>query len=386
MTPRPSSAGGPAQALRRQTPIIIAGGGTGGHTSPALAVADLLRARALACAWIGSRGGIEARRAPERGIPYLAISTGKLRRSWTWRNAVDLLLRVPAGILGAAWLLARLRPRVVFATGGFVALPVVVAAAVLRIPIVVHEQVTVPGLANRIAARLARRVAVTFAESAHHFPAGRTIVTGNPLRAELRAGSRADAVARFGLDPALPLVYVTGGAQGAQRINRAVGEILGPLLEHAQVIHQCGDHPATGDRQWLEARRAALPPGPAARYTIVPWVGAELGGIYAAAALVVARAGAGTVNECCQLGVPALYIPLPGTRGDEQTANARLVERAGGAAVLPQSELTPERLLAEVRGLLADPQRLKHMAERSRTLAVPDAAERIVDLLTEVWR
>ncbi len=366
--------------------MIIAGGGTGGHTSPGLAVAALLRERAVAIAWIGSRAGVEARRAPERSIPYFAIPTGKLRRAWAWQNVADLLVNVPAGVLGAARLLRRLRPRVVFATGGFVALPVVLAAAALRIPIVVHEQVTVPGLANRIAARLARRIAITFAESARHFPAGRTVVTGNPLRPELRAGSRAEAATRFGLDPALPLVYVTGGAQGAQRINRAVGEILAPLLGLAQVIHQCGDNPATGDRPWLEARRAALPPALAARSTVVPWVGDELAGIYAAAALVVARAGAGTVNECCQLGVPALYIPLPGTRGDEQMANARLVERAGGAVVLPQSELTPERLLAEIQRLLADPQRLKQMGEHAMRLAVPDAAERLVALLTETWR
>ncbi len=349
-------------------------------------MAALLGERSVPCAWIGSRTGVEARRAPECGIPYFAIPTGKLRRYWAWQNVADLLLNVPAGVLGAARLLRRLRPRVVFATGGFVALPVVLAAAALRIPIVVHEQVSVPGLANRIAARFARQIAITFSDSARHFPVARTVVTGNPLRPELRAGARADAVARFGLDAALPLVYVTGGVQGAKRINRVVGETLVPLLEHAQVIHQCGDNPATGDCEWLEARRGLLPPALAARFTILPYVGAELAGIYAAAALVVGRAGAGTVNECCQLGVPALYIPLPGTRGDEQTANARLVERAGGAAVLLQSELTPERLLAEVRRLLADPQRLKEMGERARTLAIPDAAERLVALLTASWR
>ena len=121
----------------------------------------------------------------------------------------------------------------------------------------------------------------------------------------------------------------------------------------------------------------------ARRYTIRPWVGAELAGIYAAAALVVSRAGAGTVNECCQLGIPALYIPLPGTRGDEQTANARLVGRAHGCSILPQPGLTPELLLERITSLLADPARLKDMGERARVLAVPDAAERIVDLLLE---
>ena len=388
MTPRTSSAGGSAQALRRPTPVdvVIAGGGTGGHTSPGLAVAALLRERSRTCAWIGSRSGIEAQRVPQSGIPYIAISTGKLRRYWAWQNVADLLVNVPAGTLSVLRILRTLRPRVVFGTGGFVALPVVLGAALLRVPVVLHEQTAVPGLANRIGARFARRIAVTFPDRAGRLPAARVVVTGNPLRPELRAGSRSSAIARFQLDPAVPLVYVTGGAQGAHRINRVVGDALASLTEQAQLIHQCGENPATGDRRWLEDRRAALPPALARRYTVVPYIGAELAGIYAAAALVVARAGAGTVNECCQLGVPALYVPLPGTRGDEQTENARIVERVGGAVVLPQSMLTTERLVREIRALLADPAGLKQMGEHARTLAVPDAAERIVALLWDFCR
>jgi UDP-N-acetylglucosamine--N-acetylmuramyl-(pentapeptide) pyrophosphoryl-undecaprenol N-acetylglucosamine transferase len=364
--------------------VVITGGGTGGHTSPGLAVATQLRERGVTHAWIGSRDGVEARRAVEQGIPYHAIPTGKLRRYWAWRNVTDLTVNVPAGVARAWTLLRRLRPSVVLATGGFVALPVALAAALARVPVVVHEQTAVPGLANRITARRARRIAVTFAESARHFPAARVVVTGNPLRSDLRAGSRADAIARFGLDAALPLVYVTGGALGAHAINRAVGEIVGDLLEQAQVIHQCGDNATTADREWLLARREALPPALARRYTVRPWVGAELAGIYAAATLVVSRAGGGTVNECCQLGLPALYIPLPGASGDEQTANARLVGRAGGCSIVPQASLTPELLLERIRGLLADPARLKEMGERARALAIPDATDRLVDLLLEV--
>ena len=363
--------------------VVIAGGGTGGHTSPGLAVATLLRERSKTCAWIGSRTGIEAQRVPPTGIPYVAISTGKLRRYWAWQNVADLAVNVPAGAVGAIRALRALRPRVVFGTGGFVALPVVFGAALLRVPVVLHEQTAVPGLANRVCARFARRIAVTFPDREGKFPASRVVVTGNPLRPELRQGSRSSVIAQFQLDPAVPLVYVTGGAQGAHRINRVVGDALPQLTEHAQIIHQCGDNPTTGDRRWLEERRAALPPALARRYTVVPYVGAELAGIYAATALVVARAGAGTVNECCQLGVPALYIPLPGTRGDEQTENARMVERLGGAVVLPQSMLTTARLVEDIRGLLADPARLKQMGEHARTLAVPDAAERIVAVLSE---
>jgi UDP-N-acetylglucosamine--N-acetylmuramyl-(pentapeptide) pyrophosphoryl-undecaprenol N-acetylglucosamine transferase len=163
-----------------------------------------------------------------------------------------------------------------------------------------------------------------------------------------------------------------------------VGEVLADLLAHAQCLHQCGDNRATGDREWLQARHAALTPALAARYALRPWVGDELAHVYAAAALVVSRAGAGTVNECCQLGVPALYIPLPGAAGDEQTANARLVARAGGCDILPQAGMTPSLLLERIQALLADPGRLKEMGERARSLAVPDAADRIVDLLLEV--
>jgi UDP-N-acetylglucosamine--N-acetylmuramyl-(pentapeptide) pyrophosphoryl-undecaprenol N-acetylglucosamine transferase len=176
-------------------------------------------------------------------------------------------------------------------------------------------------------------------------------------------------------------VYVTGGAQGAHRINRAVGDALPALLEHVQIVHQCGDNPTTGDHAWLLERTAALPARLAARYVVTPFVGAELADLFAAASLLISRAGAGTVNECCQLGVAALYIPLPGTRGDEQSANARLVAGVGGAEVLPQDALTPAALADRVIGLVATPHRLKEMGERAISLAVPDAAARIADLL-----
>lgn len=363
--------------------VVIAGGGTGGHTSPGLAVASALRARGADCAWIGSRDGIEARRVPEAGLPFYAIPTGKLRRYWSWQNVGDLAINVPAGLVRAVALLGVLRPDVVFGTGGYVALPVVLAAAARRIPIVVHEQTAVPGLANRLAAPFARAVALTFPESGSAFDAQRCVVTGNPLRPELRGGSREGAITTFALAPGLPLVYVTGGSLGAHRINRAIGDALPALLDGAQVIHQCGDNPETGDRQWLESRRAALPPSLRDRYGVVPYIGAELADVYAAASLVVGRAGAGTVNECCQLGLAALYIPLPGTSGDEQTANALLVESAGGCFVLRQADLTPERLAATVRELLADPARLSAMGSRARSVAVPDAAERIANLLVK---
>jgi UDP-N-acetylglucosamine--N-acetylmuramyl-(pentapeptide) pyrophosphoryl-undecaprenol N-acetylglucosamine transferase len=365
--------------------VVVTGGGTGGHTSPGLAVAAALGARGLQCVWIGSRQGIEAARVPEAGIPFHAIPTGKLRRYWAWQNLADLTVRVPAGIWRAFWLLGQIRPDAVFATGGFVAVPVVLAAALRRIPVVIHEQTAVPGLATRLCARFARSIALTFPGSGG-LPADRCVVTGNPLREELRAGSRERAIERFGLDAAVPLIYVTGGAQGAHRLNRVVGAALPALLDAAQIIHQCGDNRTTGDRGWLEARRAALPAGLRARYRVQPWIGDELADVFAAVWLVVSRAGAGTVNECCQLGLAALYVPLPGASGDEQTANARLVEAVGGCVVLPEPQLTDGSLAATVGQLLRAPERLKLMGERARSLAQPDAAHRIADLCVQVAR
>src|SRR5262245_35130014 len=218
--------------------VIITGGGTGGHTSAGLAVASVLRTRGDAVFWIGSRGGIEARRAPEAGIPFHPISAGKLRRYWDWQNLPDLAWRAPTGVLQSLGLLRRLEPDLVFATGGFVALPPAVAARAAGVPLVVHEQTSVPGLANRIAGRLARRIAITFPMTGGGFPAARTTLTGNPLRPELSGGSREEGCRLFALDPRLPTVYVTGGAQGSHAINRTVGEVLDELLAHAQVIHQ----------------------------------------------------------------------------------------------------------------------------------------------------
>jgi UDP-N-acetylglucosamine--N-acetylmuramyl-(pentapeptide) pyrophosphoryl-undecaprenol N-acetylglucosamine transferase len=367
----------------RPLSVVFAGGGTGGHTAAGLALAKALRARLggdVQLAWIGSQAGVEATWVPAAGIGYHAIPTGKLRRQLAWRNVTDLTLRVPAGFGRAYALLGRLRPAIVVATGGFVAVPTAVAAAARRLPLLVHEQVVVPGLANRIIGRLADRVAVTFAASAGAFPRAKVVVTGNPIRPELLGGQRARAFERFGLDPARPLLYITGGALGAHRVNRIVGAALPALLEVTQIVHQCGDN-TYDDLAWLRGAASRLPSALTGRYRVTALVGEELGDLYAAASLVLGRAGAGTVTELAALGVPAILVPLPGARGDEQTANARVLADAGAAVLVPEPKLTPERLVREVTALLADPDRRHAMAGRARALATPDAAERLVDLV-----
>jgi UDP-N-acetylglucosamine--N-acetylmuramyl-(pentapeptide) pyrophosphoryl-undecaprenol N-acetylglucosamine transferase len=369
--------------------VVIAAGGTGGHTSAGLAVAAALVAGGTEVHWIGSHEGVEARRVPEAGVPFYSISTGKLRRYWDRKNVSDLLLRVPAGF-GQSWgLLRRLKPAVLFSAGGFVSVPPALAARALGIPIVVHEQTAVPGLANRITARFAARIAVSvpqtsFPQSGRGFPADRVVLTGNPVRGEVLGGSREGALGHFGFDATVPLVYVTGGAQGSHRINRVVGEALPRLLVICQILHQCGDNGETGDFTWLQERARLLPSAARPRYAVRPYVGAELRDVYAAAALLVGRSGAGTVTECCNLGVPAVFIPLPGASGDEQAANARLVERAGGAVVLPQGDLTAESLTDTLTRLLADRAALQAMGARARALAIPDAAQRLARIIREV--
>ena len=288
------------------------------------------------------------------------------------------------GFLQSWKLLRRLRPAVLFSVGGFVSVPPALAARALGIPIVIHEQTAVPGLANRITGRFAARIAVSFPAAGQGFPADRVVLTGNPVRSEILGGSREAALGRFGFDAALPLVYVTGGAQGSHRINRVVGDALPQLLAICQILHQCGDNAETGDHLWLLERARALPSATRPCYAVRPYVGAELRDVYAAAAVLVGRSGAGTVTECCNLGVPAVFIPLPGASGDEQTANARAVEAAGGAVVLPQGDLTAERLVGTLTHLLADRAGLHAMGTRARALAVPDAAQRLVRLIREV--
>ena len=387
--PGPNAPGGarPSAPVPPLT-VVFAGGGTGGHTAAGLAIATALSARlgdGVRLAWIGSQTGVEATWVPAAGIPYDAIPTGKLRRQLAWRNVTDLTIRVPAGFGRAFALLGRLRPDVVVATGGFVAVPTAVAAAARRCPLLVHEQVVVPGLANRLIGRVADKVAVTFAASASAFPPQKVAVTGNPIRPALLSGRRERAFERFGLDPSAPVTYVTGGALGAHRVNRVVGAALGALLPLTQVVHQAGDN-VQGDLAWLASEAARLSPALRARYHVTAHIGAELGDLYAAASLVIGRAGAGTVTELAALGLPSILIPLPGARGDEQTANARVLADASAAVLLPERDLTPERLGDEVRTLLAEPARLRTMAERARTLATPDAAERLVDLILALAR
>jgi len=368
--------------------LAITGGGTGGHVLPALAVADELRRRdALAdLIWIGSREGVEGQAAEEAGIQFVAIPTGKLRRYLSLRNLTDAA-RLPLGVLAARRALTAFRPDVVLSTGGFVSVPAVVAARGIA-PVLTHEQTAILGLANRINARFAEVLAVShrqtepIAARLHR----RVVVTGNPIRIGLTAGVRSRGLQRLGFDGAIPVVYVTGGARGASPLNQRIAALLPGILEHAQIVHQTGPLSANADAGNLSQLREVLPETVRRRYHVVEFLRDELADVYAATDLVVGRAGAGTIAELAYVGLPAILVPLPGARGDEQALNARVLGDVGAAVVIAQSDAAPSRLETEILALLDDPERRARMAKAARSVARPDAAARLAEELLSLAR
>ena len=376
--------------------LVVTGGGTGGHTYPALTAVRTLRARlaaegrALKTLWIGTADGLEARVAPAEGIPFTAVATGTIRRS---KNPIKLaspanvkdMARVPLGVMQARKAIDRFRPDVVLATGGYVAVPAGLAARMCHRPLVLHEQTVRLGLANRKLAASAVRICVS-SESTLELLSGSArqvaVVTGNPVRPEVLTGHADNAVQALGLwgfDRQLPTVYVTGGAQGAQQINELIGDVLPWLLGMANVVHQCGPDNVDG----LRALAAGLPADLQDRYHLTGFVGPELPDVLALADVVVSRSGAGTLAELTALGKPAVFVPLASSAGNEQAHNARHLEQAGAAVALT-GEVTADGLRKAVGPLLADVHLRWAMTERARAYGRPDAADRLVDVILSV--
>ncbi|MFI9781373.1 UDP-N-acetylglucosamine--N-acetylmuramyl-(pentapeptide) pyrophosphoryl-undecaprenol N-acetylglucosamine transferase [Streptomyces sp. NPDC051956] len=378
--------------------LLVTGGGTGGHTYPALTAIRALRerlageGRGLDVLWIGTAEGLEARVAPAEGIPFTTVATGKIRRS---SNPLKMLgpanvkdmARVPLGVAQARSKISEFEPDVVLATGGYVAVPAGLAARLCRRPLVLHEQTVRLGLANRKLSASATRIALSSESSLALLPEtvrASAVVTGNPVRPEVLTGNADKAVAALGLtgfDRRLPTVYVTGGAQGAQQINDLVRDALGWLLERANVVHQCGPANVEG----LRGDSVGLPVRLAGRYYLTGFVGSELPDVLALADVVVSRSGAGTLAELTALGKPAVFVPLASSAGNEQAHNARHLEEAGAAVALV-GEVSADRLTDALGPLLTDPERRAAMAQAAREHGRPDAAERLVDVLLDAAR
>ncbi|WP_026410776.1 UDP-N-acetylglucosamine--N-acetylmuramyl-(pentapeptide) pyrophosphoryl-undecaprenol N-acetylglucosamine transferase [Actinomadura oligospora] len=373
--------------------VIVTGGGTGGHTYPALTAVRTLQAglRAVGAPpaevlWVGQADSLEARVAAGDGIEFAAVATGKIRRSanplrmLSARNIRDMF-RVPLGVVQAWSVVGRFRPDVVLATGGYVAVPVGLAAWMRRRRLVVHEQTVRLGLTNRALARVVTRMAVSSESTLPLLPGSAretAVVTGNPVRPEVLAGHAEKGAAALGVDRRYPTIYVTGGAQGSQQINTLVLDVLPWLLEYANVVHQCG--PANEDG--LRQATANLPPALAGRYRLAGYVGPELPDVLALADVVISRSGAGTIAELTALGKASVLIPLASSAGGEQAHNAQHLERAGAAVALV-GEVTPRQLADAIGPLLGDPSRRADMAHRARAQGRPDAAAHLVAVVLQ---
>jgi UDP-N-acetylglucosamine--N-acetylmuramyl-(pentapeptide) pyrophosphoryl-undecaprenol N-acetylglucosamine transferase len=360
--------------------VLIAAGGTGGHVFPGLALARTLVARdpATTVSFAGTTRGIEGRSVPAAGFEVDMLPILPLSR----RLSVETVLSPGAAVAGvgaATRLLKRRRIDVVAGMGGYVTLPVAMAAKLSGIPVVLHEQNAVPGIANKLAARVATTVALGVAEAAAAFGGARTVVVGNPVRPELahldRDALRTEALTAFGLDPARRTLFVFGGSQGARRLNNALIDATAswPRPDTIQVLHACGKR----DEDAVRAGWAAVEPR-GLRVQVVPFVD-RMDLAYAATDLAVTRAGALTVAELTVAGVPAIMVPLPHATAGHQAANAAVLAAAGGVVHIPDAELTGPRLAEEAAVLLDDPGTLAAMGKVMRDLARPEAAEDLAD-------
>jgi UDP-N-acetylglucosamine--N-acetylmuramyl-(pentapeptide) pyrophosphoryl-undecaprenol N-acetylglucosamine transferase len=354
--------------------VVLAGGGTAGHIEPALALADALRRRGIGVSLLGTARGLETTLVPARGYDLDLIPPVPLPRSLT-ADLAKVPFRLRGAIRDTRRVLREREADVVCGFGGYVALPAYLAAR-RRVPVVVHEANASAGLANKVGARFAARVAVTYEGCGL-----RGDVVGLPLRAAIagldRAAKRDEARRAFGLDPAKPVLLVTGGSQGARRINTAVTEAAPALAAGGvQVLH------ATGAKNAEDVRRLLAPhgfSGEAPPYVAVPYVD-RMDLAYAAADLALCRSGAMTVAELTAVGLPAVFVPLPIGNG-EQRLNAVDVVAAEGALMVADEDLTAAWVAATVLPLLNDRGRLSLMAKNAAAQGKPDAAESLADLV-----
>lgn len=355
--------------------ILLAGGGTAGHTSPLLATADALRRLepTVEVTCLGTARGLETRVVPEAGYPLELVPPVPMPR----KPGPDLL-KVPTRLRGAVReagaVLDRVRPEVVVGYGGYVSVPAYLAARKRRLPVVVHEQNALPGLANRLGARFARRVLVSFPDT----PLRGAEHVGLPIRPMIsgldRTARRAEARAFFGLDADRPTLLVTGGSQGARRLNQAVSAAAGALAAAGvQVLHVQGKHGGAD---------APAPGGPP--YVVLDYVD-RMDLAYAAADLAVCRAGANSVTEAAAVGLPAVYVPLPIGNG-EQERNARPVVDAGGGLLVRDQDLDTAWVSAHVPGLAADADRLAAMGAAASALIPRDADVTVASIVLETGR
>jgi len=349
--------------------MIVAGGGTGGHLFPGLAVAEAL-GDGDAALFVGSAGGIEARVIPRTRFPFRALEVSGVRGRGA-RGVLEFLWQVPAALRQAGQEVASFGADVVLGVGGYASFPAVVAAWLRGVPTVLLEQNARPGMANRVLGRIATRICTTFDAARGSFPAGRVVVTGNPVRSFATSPAARRADQSF-------CVLVFGGSQGAQSINAAMyaaAPSLAARFETFRLIHQTGRGLADDARE--RYARAGV------RAEVHEFI-EDMGAAYAAADLVVCRSGATTLAELAAVGKAAILVPYPKAADDHQRANAEVFVAAGAARMVLDADLTADRLAREVAEVVAAADTRTAMESAARALARPDAADRVVALCREL--
>ena len=348
--------------------IILTGGGTAGHVTPNLALIPALKTRDYEIRYIGSYQGIEKRLAENAGIPYDGISSGKLRRYFDLKNFSDPF-RVLKGYGEACRLLKKYQPDVIFSKGGFVSVPVVLAAKRYRIPTILHESDMTPGLANRLCIPSAAKICCNFPETLQHLPEDKAVLTGSPIREELLQGDRLAGLQYTHLSAAKPILLVIGGSLGAVAVNQMIRSLLPRLLPSFQIIHICG-------KGHLDESLIGRP-----GYVQYEYVDAPLKHLFAAADLAVSRAGANSICELLALRKPNVLIPLSAaaSRGD-QLLNAASFEKQGFSAVLKEEDMNQDTLFDAIQDTY------EHRADfisRMKQSSLGNAVETIADLIDQ---
>lgn len=349
--------------------ILLTGGGTSGHVTPNIALMPKLRDLGYDIYYIGSKSGLEKQLIEKESTPYYGIDAGKLRRYADFKNLTDMF-RIFAGFGQALKILKKIKPEIVFSKGGFVSCPVVWAAWMRRIPVVIHESDMTPGLTNKISIPFAKKVCYTFPESKEHMPKDKSVLTGLPVREEITSGDRLKGFKLCGFSSIKPVIVVIGGSQGSENINKALRQILHKLLETFQVCHICGKGNIKPEFEGTKG------------YKQFEYIGNELPDVFACADIMISRAGATTLFEILALKKPAILIPLSknASRGD-QILNAESFQRNGYSDVLYEENLTSEQLIAKTNNLYKN--KYKYIEAMTKTPS-GNAVDRIIEIIQEV--
>jgi len=367
--------------------ILLTGGGTAGHIIPLLAVVSEVKRLShkrkigkLEFMLITSDANFD-KSIFDAGIEVKVVMAGKLRRYFSLKNITDIF-RIPVGVLQSLVHIYRFKPDVVFSKGGFASIPPVIAAWLLKTPILTHESDIVPGLANKIISFFASEILVSFEDTRKYFPTKEVVVMGNPIREDVFLGDREYARKVFDLKENLPTVLIYGGSQGAQKINNVVLESLPDILQRCQVVHICGDKNYEGVKKKIKALRLER----LERYKVFPFLSGKLKDVYALCDVVISRAGANSLFEIMALEKPSIVIPLPSSANNHQLKNARFFEKRGMLFLIEEKDLTSRKLIESLFRLLQEKEVSDRMKENIRKYNDSTRRKAAVSIAEEILR